>query len=89
MKNSFKLPISGKQVEMDDVRKADGHLLMKARLLSDNGISAGIYILAELCKFDGEKFTADDILDLDMEDVVALEDFYFATKKKLILTQKT
>lgn len=85
---TFKLPICGKTVEFDDVRRADGHLLMRARQLADERISAGIHILASLCKIDGEKVTADDILDLDMEDVVALEDKYLALKKNLISIPK-
>ena len=79
---TFKLPISDKTVEMSDVRKADGHMLIKARMLADDVVSAGVYILSQLCKIDGQEVTAEDILDLDMEDVVALEDEYLALKKK-------
>lgn len=85
---TFKLPISGKTVEFDDVKKADGHLLMRARMLADERISAGVHILTALCKIDGEKISADDLLDLDMEDVVALEDKYLALKKNLISNPK-
>lgn len=86
---TFTLPISGKTVEMADVKKADGHMLMKVRKLADDAANAGVYIMAELCKIDGEKVTADDILDLDLEDVVAIENEYIEQKKKLTLTQKT
>ena len=85
---TFKLPISGKTVEMSDVRKADGHMLIKARMLADDVVSAGVYILSQLCKIDGKDVTAEDILDLDMEDVVALEDHYLTLKKNLISVQK-
>lgn len=87
-KNIFTLPISGKTVEMTDVKKADGHMLMKARMIADTDISAGIYILSQLCKIDGNDVTVDDILDLDMEDVVAIEDVYLKLKKKLKLTRR-
>lgn len=86
--HTFKLPISGKTVEMSDVRKADGHMLIKARMLADDVVSAGVYILSQLCKIDGKDVTAEDILDLDMEDVVELEDQYLNLKKKLISPPK-
>ena len=85
--HTFKLPISGKTVEMSDVRKADGHMLIRARMLADDVVSAGVYILSQLCKIDGKDVTAEDILDLDMEDVVALEDQYLTLKKNLISVQ--
>ena len=84
---TFTLPVSGKIVEMADVKKADGRMLMKARKMVDDQINTGIYIMAELCKIDGEKVTVDDILDLDMEDVVEIENQYVEQKKKLILMQ--
>jgi hypothetical protein len=85
----FTLPISGKTVELDDVKKADGHLLMKARAMADENMSAGIYVLSKLCKINGKQLTADEILDLDLEDVVYLEQLYIDSKKKLISIQKT
>ena len=86
--HTFKLPISGKKVEMSDVKKADGHMLMKARLCADENVSAGIFILSKLCKIDDEVVTPEDILDLDMEDVVAMEDEYISLKKKSVLKSK-
>ena len=85
---TFELPISGKTVEMADVRKADGHLLMKVRRMAEDDISTSVYVLAELCKINGEKVTPEDILDLDMEDVLTIETEYLEQKKKLILTKK-
>ncbi|MBR1754016.1 hypothetical protein IJ732_04190 [bacterium] len=85
---TFKLPMSNKTVEFDNVQNADGHLLMRARMLADERVSPGVHILAALCKIDGEKVTADDILDLELEDVVALEDYYLTLKKNLSLIRK-
>ncbi|MBQ9688017.1 hypothetical protein IJV79_00110 [bacterium] len=84
MAHQFRLPISSKTVEIEDVKKADGHMLMKARMLADSSISSGIYVLSMLCKIDGESVTAEEILDLDMEDVLAMEDEYIKLKKKLV-----
>ena len=86
---TFQLPISGKTVEMQDVRKADGHMLMKVRKMTDDHVNTGVYIMAELCKINGEKVTPEDILDLDMEDVVTIENEYIEQKKKLTLARKT
>ena len=87
--NILILPISGKKVEFDDIKKADGHLLIKARQAAEGGAATAAFIYAELCKIDGEKVTAEDILDLPLEDVVAIEDKYVELKKLLISARKT
>ncbi len=87
--NIIVLPISGKTAEFEDIRKADGHLLLKARMAAEGGIKTAGFIYAELCKIDGEKVTADDILDLALEDFVAIEDKYADLKKLLISARKT
>ena len=87
--NILILPISGKKVEFDDIRKADGHLLLKARQAAEGTAATAAFIYAELCKINGEKVTAEDILDLPLEDVVAIEDKYIELKKLLISAQKT
>ncbi len=87
--NILILPISGKTVEFEDIRKADGRLLLKARMAAEGGIKTAGFIYAELCKIDGEKVTADDILDLPLEDFVAIEDKYADLKKLLISVRKT
>lgn len=87
--NTFKLPISGKTVVMDDVSKANGHMLFKARKRADDIMKIGLYLICELCTFDGEKITPDDILDMDEIDVNELENRYIEAKKKLILMPKT
>ena len=87
-KNILILPMSDKKVEFNDISKADGHMLLRARKLSGGDVSTSIYILAELITIDGEKVTAHDILDLDLEDVSAIEDKYLELKKLLKLTRK-
>lgn len=87
--NILILPISGKKVEFDDIRKADGHLLLKARQVAEGTAATAAFIYAELCKINGEKVTAEDILDLPLEDVVAIEDKYIELKKLLISARKT
>lgn len=86
--NILFLPISDKKVEFIDVSKADGHMLMRARKASGGDISTGIYVMAEIITIDGEKVTAHDILDLDLEDVSAIEDKYIELKKLLRLARK-
>lgn len=88
------LPVSGMKVKMD-VTKATGHTLMQARQESGGGVEQGVFLMAKLCTFDGEEKTAFDILDLDAEDVLALEDYYIKKKtyqisirKKLSQSQK-
>lgn len=72
----------GKKVEMD-MNRATGKLLMEARLLQENTqkVSLSIFILSLLCKFDGLSLSADEILDLNLDDVLLLEGVY-TTKKK-------
>ncbi|MGN0014514.1 MAG: hypothetical protein ACI37T_03755 [Candidatus Gastranaerophilaceae bacterium] len=72
----------GKTVEMD-LSKAKGKLLMEARMQQEKtqGISLSVFILALLCTFNGNKYTPDEILDLELDDVLLLETVY-QTKKK-------
>ena len=72
----------GKNVEMD-LSKANGKLLMNARMQQEKtqGISLSVFILALLCTFNGQKYSPDEILDLNLDDVLLLETVY-QTKKK-------
>lgn len=72
----------GKKAEMD-LSKANGHLLMKARMQQNARleISQSVFVLALLCKIDGRDYSVDEILDLPLEDVLLLE-MVFQTKKK-------
>ena len=84
----IELPICGKKVTIKDISKADGNLLMKAREECGGGAKTAVFILAELAEFDGQKLTGFDILDLDLEDVITLEDFYAEKKHNYALTLK-
>jgi len=86
--HTFYLPVCGKKVQFFDIQRADGHMLMKARMLSTDGASVGMYVLAQICTFDGEKLTQADIMDMDFEDVMTLENEYYALKKKLLYHRK-
>ena len=88
LQHSFTLPISGKKVEFFDIQRADGHMLMKARMLCSEGTSVGLYILSQICKVDGEQITQQDIMDMDFEDVIELENQYTNLKKKLLSHHK-
>ncbi|MGN1125535.1 MAG: hypothetical protein ACI4SM_05050 [Candidatus Gastranaerophilaceae bacterium] len=81
------LPVSGLEVKMDTT-KATGHALMQARQESNGGATSGVFLIAKLATFDGEQKTGFDILDLDAEDVLALEDYYIQKKTYQILTRK-
>lgn len=74
----------GKNVEMD-LTKAKGKLLMEARMQQEKtqGISLSVFILALLCTFNGNKYTPDEILDLELDDVLLLETVYQTKKKPL------
>ncbi|MCR5260644.1 MAG: hypothetical protein K6C94_02280 [Candidatus Gastranaerophilales bacterium] len=74
----------GKKVEMD-LTKANGKLLMKARLQQDKtqGVSLSVFILSLLCTFNGSRLSPDEILDLDLDDVLLLETVYTTKKKPL------
>lgn len=78
---NFKLS-DGKSVEMD-LAKANGRMLMNARMMQEKtqGISLSVFILSLLCKFNGQKYSPDEILDLNLDDVLLLEMAY-QTKKK-------
>ena len=81
------LPVSGLEVKMDTT-KATGHVLMQARQESNGGATSGVFLIAKLATFNGEQKTGFDILDLDAEDVLALEDYYIQKKTYQILTRK-
>lgn len=85
--NEIVLPISGIKVKMN-VKKSNGHRLMQARRESGGGVEQGVFFMAKFCTFDGKEKTAFDILDLDAEDVIALEDFYIKKKNFLISIRK-
>ena len=82
------LPMSGLVVRMDNIAEATGHMLMTARKECGGNARTGVFVMAKIATFNGEKKTAFDILDMDMEDVVALEDFYIKKKKILAMTRK-
>lgn len=77
--DTLTLPISGIEVKMN-LNNINGHLLLKARKAADSAEAVGSFLIAEVSTFDGQKKTAFDILDMDMEDVLTLEEF-FAKKK--------
>lgn len=81
------LPVSGLEVKMDTT-KATGHTLMQARQESNGVATSGVFLIAKLATFNGELKTGFDILDLDAEDVLALEDYYIQKKTYQILTRK-
>lgn len=81
------LPVSGLEVKMDTT-KATGHVLIQARQESNGGATSGVFVIAKLATFNGEQKTGFDILDLDAEDVLALEDYYIQKKTYQILTRK-
>lgn len=72
----------GQKVEMD-LSKANGKLLMTARMQQEKtqGVSLSVFILALLCTFNGQRYSPDEILDLQLDDVLLLETVY-QTKKK-------
>ena len=72
----------GIKVEMDKTR-LNGHLLMKARELQGNStenVSLSVYLASLVCKFDGERKTPSEILDLSVIDVFQIESIILEKK---------
>lgn len=87
-KEALILPISGIKVEMD-LENSTGETLRKIRkqCINDEDL-LGLTMVAEVATFDGEKKTAYDILDMDMDDVLAIEEFYAKKKAQRILAHR-
>lgn len=85
---TFVLPVSGKTVEILDVEQVTARMMLKARQMVDL-TETWAYIFSQIIKVNGEKITADDVLDLQAEDYFAIEEKYLELKKHLISTQKT
>lgn len=61
--------------------------LMKARMAARGGYSTTAFVLAEICTFDGNKLTGEDILGFDIVDYALLEEAWdkYNEKKLKIL----
>lgn len=85
--NTLVLPISQVKVKMN-FDGLNGHTLIKIRKEADSEELIGTFLIAEISTFNGEKKTAFDILDMDMDDVLALESFYVKKKAQRNLMHK-
>ena len=61
-----------------DLSKANGHLLMKSRRASSDGVSTVIFMISEIALFDGKKLPAPEILNFSAFDIVKLENAWGA-----------
>ena len=79
--NILKTTLSdGVKVEVD-FSKANGHLLMKCRKVSEY-VGTAIYIMSEIATFDGEKIPAPELLNLPDYVVMEIEAIYNNNRKK-------
>lgn len=53
--------------------KGKGKDLLQAQIKAKTSDEIPYALLAELCEIDGQKLVYEDILDLDLEDVIALQ----------------
>lgn len=70
--NKFILP-SGMEVEMD-LSRFKVSTIMNARACAGGGFRTTLYILADICKFNGEQATVPEMDEWDGFDLIALED---------------
>lgn len=70
-KLNFTLP-SGTNVEMD-LARFTVRTVMDARACANGGFKTTLYILADICKFNGEKVTAPELEDYSGFDLLELE----------------
>ncbi len=69
---NFTLP-SGKKVEMD-LSRFKIRTIMNARACAQGGFKTTLYILADICKFDGQTVTVPEMDEWDGYDLLTLED---------------
>ena len=77
----FTLP-SGKNVEMD-LSRFKIRTIMNARACANGGFKTTLYILADICKFDGETVTVPDMDEWDGYDLLALEEQWDKTRNNI------
>lgn len=75
----FTLP-SGKQVELD-LSRFKISTIMNARACAAGGFRTTLYILADICKFDGETVTVPEMDEWDGFDLLTLEDEWDKARK--------
>lgn len=83
-KKIIKLDYSGITVSFNP-KELNGHALMQARKIAGEQAvnSLSVYIASIVCLFNGERKTADEILDFPMLDIVHLEEELFPAKKQI------
>lgn len=81
----FTLP-SGREVEMD-LSRFKIRTIMNARACAQGGFKTTLYILAEICKFDGQTVTVPEMDEWDGYDLLMLEDEWDKARTSLKKSQ--
>ncbi len=55
------------------IRNGKGHDLLQAQMKAKNSEEIPYALIAELAEIDGQALVYEDILDMDLEDVIALQ----------------